>query len=818
MSRQDLNQTQTGPRKAPVAGAVDLEAAGVFAPTPDAYDSRPRAGQTLENVRSERALDDPARMGGTTKAAAAAGRATKKFLTEDYTKIHRRLMNWYLNERELQAYNRYQMAIDEDFFDGLQWTEEEAAELASRGQAPIVYNHIKPTINWLLGTERRTRTDGKVLPREESDEKTAETKSKMLKYCSDVNRLPWVRSEAWADCVIAGVGWLEDSISTDPEEELLNSSRESWRNIWVDSLSLNKDINKDARYLFRRKDLDLDYAIALCPEYAAELKSWAIDADQLNADDSADYYLGTRTNTDASGDYAAAGRRGLNPFNATGGTELRRERVRLIECWYRMPERVEVLRGSGYLDGEDYDAKNPEHQAAIADGICQPFTHVRMQMRVALMTESFLLYEGRSPYKHNRFPFTPMWCYKRRRDNAPYGVIRDIRDAQEDYNKRASKALFLLSSHQIIMEEGAVEDIEELRDEASRPNGILVVKGKKRLEIAQDKQLAEEQLQLMDRNKAAILDVGGVTNQNLGQDDKGLSGRAIGKLQDQGSIVNTPLFDNRLLALQIQNEIQLSLLEQFYTAARVIRVVGEKKPLEWMQINQLNPEGTEYVNDITKTKADYIIDEQDFKASTREAMFEAMMELCAKLPPEVSIKLLDMVIDFADVPNKEEIVARIRKLNGERDPSRKPTPEEQAQMDKQAAEAEEAKQLQKRGMLAEIVYKESQGNQLVAMIQKIVADALVANTSAAYQAIQAAQVIAVNPGATPVADAVLAGAGWKDMQGQDPNIPQPAAAAMPVQPQQPTAPAPELLQADGAMQGIETPAADGVIPQPEGVI
>ena len=79
--------------------------------------------------------------------------------------LFNKLMEWYQQERERQAANRYQMALDEDFYDGLQWSEEDILELEARGQAAYVYNKIKPTIDWVIGTEKRTRIDFKVLPR-----------------------------------------------------------------------------------------------------------------------------------------------------------------------------------------------------------------------------------------------------------------------------------------------------------------------------------------------------------------------------------------------------------------------------------------------------------------------------------------------------------------------------------------------------------------------------------------------------------------------------------------------------------------------------
>lgn len=73
--------------------------------------------------------------------------------------LHRRLLGVYRYELERQYSNRLDMAMDEDMFDHIQWTAEELATLAERGQSPIVFNLIQTTINWVLGSQRRATTD-----------------------------------------------------------------------------------------------------------------------------------------------------------------------------------------------------------------------------------------------------------------------------------------------------------------------------------------------------------------------------------------------------------------------------------------------------------------------------------------------------------------------------------------------------------------------------------------------------------------------------------------------------------------------------------
>ena len=133
--------------------------------------------------------------------------------------LHRLLLSYYRQELDRQSENRFQMAIDADYYDSIQWSETEAAALKDRGQAPIVYNVIAQTVNWVLGTEKRGRSDFKILPRRKDEAKGAELKTDLLKYLSDVNRLPFSRSRAFEDAIKVGIGWLEDGAQDEDDGE-----------------------------------------------------------------------------------------------------------------------------------------------------------------------------------------------------------------------------------------------------------------------------------------------------------------------------------------------------------------------------------------------------------------------------------------------------------------------------------------------------------------------------------------------------------------------------------------------------------------------
>lgn len=639
-------------------------------------------------------------------------------------KLQQRLVEWYQQEREKQAPNRYQMALDADFYDNLQWDEEDAAELRERGQAPLVYNIVASTVDWIIGTEKRTRVDFKVFPRAEDDIQSADVKTKTLKYLSDVNKTAYYRSLAFADAVKVGVGWVEDGARNDPTEEAVYSGYESWRNVIWDSSGRDR-AGKDWRYLYRWKYVDLDVAEALLPQRAAQLRKAAVAANLWGNEEDEDFwYLGQHFQArNAAGE--VIGRRSY--VNDAALVNNRRARVKVIEAWYRIPERCLLCRGDVF-NGETFDRKNPLMVRAALEGAINLVEQISMKVRCALMTESDLLAEQESPYRHNRFPLTPIWCYIRGRDGMPYGVIRRVRDPQEDLNKRASKALFLFSTNRVIADHDALDGTglswDDIREEAARPDALITKKRGSEFKFDNNIQAGEEQLVLMDRSERLIQHAGGVTDENLGRKTNAISGEAIKARQLQGSVVTAEIFDNERFAIQHQGEIQLSLAEQFISEPKVVRLVGARGELDFVKVNQpdVQPDGSvRWLNDITATKADFVVDQQDFHQSVRQAMFESMTELVGRISAvnaEAGLRILRMALEFSDLPNKEEMAGEIKDMLGIKDEAdlQRMTPEEMQAYQQELAAQQEARELQQAAAQLEV-------EKLAAEVQKLNADA-----------------------------------------------------------------------------------------------
>lgn len=761
--------------------------------------------------------DDPAFAGQVTdggrKSNDPIDRLAKQPITEkvvsnkldniDYQALHSKLLGFYQSELLRQEVNRRQQAIDADFVDGLQWDSQDAALLRARGQQPLVYNVIATSYQWLLGTEKRGRTDYKILPRQKEASKAAERKSQLLKYLSDVNRSEFHVSAAFADCAKVGVGWLESGVQADDEGEPIFDRRETWRNMLWDSIAMEPDLS-DARFMFRSKWMDTDIAAHMFPERKYQI--------EIAASNTLDFLQALS----GSGDDAMDAMEDAHQLSLSSGLaheQSDRRRLRVIEAWFRVPVEDKYMSG-GQFRGELFDPQSQGHMREVEAGRASVTRRVRMRMFVAIMTENGLLHLSKSPYRHNLYPFTPIWAYRMDRDNMPYAPVRQMRDPQSDINKRFSKALYILSTNKTIMDEGAVADMATFQEEANRPDGIIVKRQGKQLEMGVDRELAPAHLDIMSRSISMVQQASGITDENMGRTTNATSGKAIVARQDQGSLATSTIFDNLRYARQVHGEKMLSLTEQFMEQEKQFRITNQRGRPEFITVNDGLPE-----NDIVSSKADFIISEEDWNSTIRQAQTQQLIELMQMLAgtsPEVVMAILDLLIETMDVPQREELVKRVRSLTGAEDPDADPdNPDEETIARKQAQAAQQ--KMQQRAQEAEVAEKEAtaaerqaraalsigQSEKVKAEIRAILSKTSGQDVDTQMKAIEAAIAIAGDQAVAAVADSFLLEAGFAGQPSepapQQPAMPQQQPVAPPVDPMAQEQPMPAPAGPQGGM-------------------
>lgn len=721
---------------------------------------------------------------------------------------HSRLMGWFVAEVYRQRSNRMRMAECEAAYDQYQYTVEAKAEIEARGQYAVVFDRIAPQIDWLIGTERRTRIDFKVDPREALDSEStadAENKTQLMKWLDDTGDSAFERSDAFDDSMKAGLGWVEYAVDFDESGGCKVFERAcSWREMVHDSFGTRMATNT-MRYIFRIKVVDLDLANVHFPKKKEALLRVRQDASSLDSmttwmnipggvmDLAALFGGGTQDSVDGGPAPMP------NMFNA-------RERVLLLECWSMEPIRVKQ-------DGSPGGLNDP----------------VRMRPYVSIITEHDTLIEGWSPYKHNEFPFVPYWCYREKRTGLPYSPIRRALDKQKALNGAMSRAHYEIATNQIVAEADAFDDeimtADEVRDEVDDPEGTILLKagGKTKFEIRRGFDKAEAHLKMADLYMRALDESSSITRENTGRDTGPMSGVARREKREQGSVMTAQIFDNLLWAHKKGGEIKLSLCEQYLLQPMAVPVSGERGQRKMLAVNQpkQNPDGSwTWDNDISKRKARFVISEMPWRASLAAAQFESLMELLSQLAstvPQVVIALLDLVFEYADLPNKQAVLERIRTVTGQPGPDNQQTPEQKA------AKAQQA-QVAQAQFEAQMAMLQSQVREAQAKGEKLEAEAIYRSLESLYTAAQTAQVAQMNPGVAPITDEILKSVGFEDKHPQStlassgalPAMPpgaMPPAAALEQQDQPPQPP--DLSPLAGHQAGMQTPAADGVPPTME---
>ncbi len=546
------------------------------------------------------------------------------------------------------------------YYDNEQWTKSELNELEDREQPATTKNHIKPTLDLVLGTETKVRVDYKALPKTGLHVEDANVVTHLMKHAMDQCKGEYVFSAAFNNMVKAGWSVVEIFKENDPFKDPVAIRMIHRDHIYWDPFSREWDWG-DGKYVIRAKWLDIDDAIAKFPEFAEALRA-AVDSDKEQGYKQPYEITGDETDPHGSIFDWEEGN-----ISSKDWIDSSRKRVRILEVWYKAPTTVFILEDLTTGEKTEFDFRAPGALDRLM-GEVKIYQATINKIRLGLVAGPNVMQDDWSPYRHNRFPFVPFWGFVRDKDNTPYGLILQMKSPQDEINKRASKALHILNTAQIVTDEKDEERIEEMRKEAAKPDGVVRKRKDSDTEIHRDTALAEAQFRMYRDAIDQINMVSGINADMMAQETNAKSGKAIQSRIVQGNTLLASIFDNYRRSRQLVGEIVFALIQQYYTAAKEIRITDQGQ-VSFVTLNQplVDEEtGRSFIrNDITQARVDIKIDEEAYHATIREALMEQMMDLVGKLSqtmPMVALALLDLVASYSDVPGRDEIVARIRQI------------------------------------------------------------------------------------------------------------------------------------------------------------
>ena len=553
----------------------------------------------------------------------------------DTDKLHAQLVQWFEDAEFASRSEREDANRSRSYFDGYQWTKQEQDALAKRGQPEITINKIHDKVSLLCGLERRARTDPKAYPRTPSEEDRADAATQALRYLADNNDYPLSRSAVFEEMLVEGYSGVELTLEDDGRGGAdIRITHVPWDRLFYDPHSRRMDFS-DARYLGVVVWMDRDQCLETYPD----------------ADDTIESAFATN----GGAPFASYTDR---PENAVW-SDNRRTRVRVVQChWVR--------------SGRWWQATYTK-SGMLTDIVPSPFKDRNGRSACGLVLQSAYI----------------------DRENRRYGMVKGLISIQDEINKRRSKALHLLSVHQVVAEMGAVKDVDDARQQLAKPDGIIEVNAGMRFEVLPNGEMTAGQFQLL-QHATAEMALSGPNAAMAGTDDRQLSGRAILAQQAGGATQNEPLADSLRWWSRRVYEMAWMAVREYWTGERWLRVTDDVGELRWVglnhpvtmldritqQIGQLPPEQqpqavaqlqqqiaqnpmaqqqlqqiVDIENDVTDLDVDITISEGIDVPAMQAEDFQALIQLAGMQPGLIPA---DVLIAASSLRNKDELLARMK--------------------------------------------------------------------------------------------------------------------------------------------------------------
>lgn len=470
-----------------------------------------------------------------------------------------------------------EMEADFEFEAGKQWDDDDVATLEKAGVKALTINKIRPIIKLISGIERQSKSDFVGFPEGQEDGLIAEIVTSLLKNVSKQAEVERKLSQQFKRGVIGGMDFIEPYI--DYTYDILNGEL-CLRNI--DPMSFYPDPNAkeydlyDAKYLIKyTPDLTIDDLLVLFPDKENEINK--ISDRKVNIDSLAQSFP-----TRYSRDYGSL-------KDAGEGLDDKKDGYDLVDYHYKaMVDRYYII-DPVLKTIQDIDDKKVAEAYASEHPDVKVIKKKVPSIRTAFMVGSTVIQDDVAWTYPNwkRYPIIPFWADwqsipLKKRQLMVQGIVRQLKDLQNEYNKRRTQELRHLNSSVnsgIMYADDALspQEEEKLKKFGSSPGVTIKYKagttGKP--ERISPQPLSQGHAQLATENAQDLKEASGVNPDLLANSDTSQSGRAILLKQKQGLVMIQEYLDNYSETKRILGRFLLSQLSEVYTVETATKVLGD---------------------------------------------------------------------------------------------------------------------------------------------------------------------------------------------------------------------------------------------------
>lgn len=463
-------------------------------------------------------------------------------------------------------------------FAGDNWTNLERTKLERQNRMVLELNKIRRVVNLYSGYERENRTQTVTAPVENSDEITADLFSNVMYYVYDKGNADYVFSEAFEHALKTGLSIV--GIYMDYSKDKIHGDIKFY---WKPFNALMLD-----PYFTKRDLSDCDQAATrdlLSKEMIKAMLPWIEESviDQLPTGivDNKYQYLGI--------------------YRQYNSTYISKNLCTYDQYWKRITKAQKYLvdEESGACD--EWNGTREEEKQLKKDLEATPTvrlitTHKRT-VELNIIVGGHLLYSGPDPTGLDNFPFMPIIMYHEPLIDSYelkiQGLVRSIRDAQRQYNRRHSQIIDLMESivnTGWITKNGAVLDPTMLL-QAGQGRQIVVNEG---YDVNADVReispphIPPGYLQYQDIIDKNIMEIPGASDELLGLSSTGdsqVSGKLAEVRASNGLKGNRGIFDNLEQTKKYVGLLVLEAIQKNYKPGKIQRITGQEPTPEFFSGN-----------------------------------------------------------------------------------------------------------------------------------------------------------------------------------------------------------------------------------------
>jgi len=517
-----------------------------------------------------------------------------------------------------------------DFQAGRQWDTDDIARMEEQNRPMVTFNLMAKFIDVVMGLQINNRQDIRCFPRTLGKAAVNETATGALAWCRDQCGADYEETDAGADCLLTGMGWIEDFYDdeSDPDGLISQERRDPLEMFW-DTTARKKNL-VDRRWNVRLKRMTYEQYV----EFFDEEPTGSVDVAGL---DPGDLEMGMQV-INKPQDYKGTGMQG----------EIRGHYLVAdyqFWCLHKIWQVTAVFPGQGQGTQTFSDEEWPQIEAQLKAANI-PYKPVMQKVRKyyrAWVTGGGI---KKGIKDLPAFTFHAITGKRDRNKNLWFGLGRNLRDPQRWVNAFFSSIIWQLMVNAkggVMMEEDAVEDMAEFEESWSDPSKVTwlrsgaIAAGK--FQTKPSGEYPQGMDRLMQFSMDALPGVSGINAELLGLSQGDQPGIVEAQRKQGALAIIAWYFDALRRYYQEAGRTMLWMIRDFMADGRLIRIVGE--------------EGAQYIplmRDPLTAVFDIIVDEAPTSVNMQERVWAALKEMIP-LAISAGVQIPPQVIQYSPLPD-----------------------------------------------------------------------------------------------------------------------------------------------------------------------